>query len=45
MITGDADLQTLQVPSPGTVASSRSFLQFVSDQSAQFRREQRQRQE
>ena len=43
MITGYAGKQTLQVPLPITVAGSRSFLQFVSDQAAEFRREQRQR--
>ena len=45
MITGIAGLQTLQVPLPGFVARGRSFLQFVSDQAAEFWREQRQRQE
>ena len=44
MITGIAGLQTIQVQLPGSVARGRSFLQFVSDQAAEFWREQRQRQ-
>ena len=45
MVTGDAGLQTIQVPSPQTLGMRRSFLQFVSDQTAHFRCQQRERQE
>ena len=45
MKTGLAGQQTLQVPSPRSVAKGLSFLQFVSDQTAQLRSEQGERQE